>query len=63
MQTNAITPDSPIANELMKLKPDLTMERGKLSDAVDNSINLDSSDLAACNKPVAKRSHEHDRLI
>lgn len=52
---NEITPDSPIAIELMKLKPDLSMERGKLSDAVDNSINLDSSDLAACNKPVAKK--------
>jgi hypothetical protein len=63
MQTNEITPDSPIANELMKLKPDLTMERGKLSDAVDNQLIWIPPISPPAISRLQKRSHEHDRLI
>jgi len=52
---NAINPSSPVASDLMNLKGELVSQQSKLIDAVDDSIDLDSSDLAACSRPIAKK--------
>jgi hypothetical protein len=47
---NIGNPASSLASDLMQARPELTSVRGKLSDSVDRSMQLDSSDLVACNK-------------